>query len=69
MTVSADGAHVYVIDATGNVTVIDVATNTVIDTITVGGNLIGPALNLDGSRAYVTGITTFPNGTVTVIGL
>ena len=69
MTVSADGARVYVIDATGNVTVIDVATNTVVDAIPFGGVLIGLAVNPDGSRAYVTGITTFPNGTVTVIGL
>src|SRR5690606_8080011 len=62
VAVSPDGTAVYVADlASPTVSVVATASNTVVDTITVGDPelplpLNGVAFAPDGSRAYVTGI-------------
>ena len=70
VAVTPDGAFVYVTNVnSGNVSVIDTATNTVTDTVTAGngplafGQFIGPMI---GSTAPDTNIVSGPTGTITV---
>jgi len=54
VTVLPDGSRIYVANAgTDDVSVIDAATNTVIDTVGVGDNPVGVAALPDGSAVYV----------------
>jgi YVTN family beta-propeller protein/VCBS repeat-containing protein len=69
VTVSPDGAYVYVTHAdgtigNGTVSVIDTATNTVLTTITVGDDPTSVAFTPDSAHAYVTNVDS---GTVSVI--
>jgi YVTN family beta-propeller protein len=66
VAVSPDGSTVYVTNniATGIVSVIDAATNTVTTTIAVGSSPYGVAVSPDGSTVYVANTGS---GTVSVI--
>jgi YVTN family beta-propeller protein len=57
------GAIAYVVGSAGVVSVINTTTETVVNTITIGGTLTGVAFNPSGSLAYVTSYA----GTVSVI--
>jgi YVTN family beta-propeller protein len=64
LAVTPDGTHLYVSNyGSGTVSVVDTATNAVVDTITVGANPYGIVFSPDGSHAYVA---TY-GGTVAVI--
>ncbi len=64
---SSDGEHAYVTNQTGNrVTIIDVASDTVVDTIAVGARPIGVAVNTDETRLYTANNQA---GTVSVVDL
>ena len=70
VAVTPDGAFVYVANVnSGNVSVIDTATNTVTDTVTAGngpiafGQFIGPMID---STAPDTNVVSGPTGTITV---
>jgi YVTN family beta-propeller protein len=56
VAVSPNGSKVYVANYSGNVSVIDAATNTVSTTIPVGANPNGVAVSPDGSKVYVTNV-------------
>ena len=65
LTVSPDGSHVYVPDyGSGDVSVIDTATETLVATVPVGANPHSAAVSPDGSTVYVTDAGS---GTVSVI--
>jgi YVTN family beta-propeller protein len=67
VAVSIDGAQAYVTNVGGDtVSVIDTATNTVTDTITVGDGPNGVAVSPDGTLVYVS---NFGDDTVSVIRL
>ena len=64
---SSDGEHAYVTNQTGNrVTIIEVASDTIVGTIPVGGRPIGVAVNADETRLYTANNQT---GTVSVVDL
>ena len=64
VAISPDGARAYVNNHdSGTVSVINTASNTVVDTITVGSGPYGIAITPDGNRAYVASY----DGTVSVI--
>ncbi len=48
---------VYVSQRTGDITVIDSVTDTVVDTITTGDNLYGMSANVEGSKIYVANLS------------
>ncbi len=59
------GTFAYIANRGGNtVSVIDTSTNSVVDTVTVGGNPRGVAVNPAGTRVYVANDSS---GTVSVI--
>jgi YVTN family beta-propeller protein len=73
VAVTPDGARVYVVNVNfspvpppplGNVSVIDTATNTVVDTVVVGSGPRAVAITPDGAHAYVT---NFVDNTLSVI--
>jgi YVTN family beta-propeller protein len=65
VAVTPDGAYVYVVNVlVGTVSVIETATNTVVDTVEVGPGPRAVAITPDGAHAYVT---NFFNDTVSVI--
>jgi YVTN family beta-propeller protein len=73
LAVTPDGSRVYVVNVNfspvgppplGNVSVIDTATNTVVETVTVGAGPRAVAITADGAYAYVT---NFPDNTLSVI--
>lgn len=56
VAVTPDGSRVYATHpSTGQVSVVDTATNTVVTTLNVGGAPTGVAAHPDGSRIFVTG--------------
>jgi YVTN family beta-propeller protein len=58
MAVSPDGARLYVTNfGSGTVSVVDAATNTVTETITVGAVPVAVAMSADGSYVFVTSAT------------
>ena len=63
IAITADGSKVYI--AAGPVTVVDTATNTVVETFSGGST--GIELSPDGSRAYVTRMLTIFGGGLDVI--
>jgi YVTN family beta-propeller protein len=64
---SSDREHAYVTNQTGNrVTIIDVASDTLLDTIAVGARRIGVAVNTDETRLYAANNQA---GTVSVVDL
>jgi len=56
VTVNATGTRVYVATVLGSVVVIDADTNAIVDTMSVGGMLVGIAISDMGKRIYVTDI-------------
>ncbi len=65
VAVSPDGSLAYIANnASGTVSVIDTAANTVINTIPVGTSPFGVAVSPDGASAYVTSLS---GGTLSVI--
>ncbi|WP_180235484.1 YncE family protein, partial [Bacillus cereus] len=55
VAITPDGSFAYVINGgSGNVSVIDISTNTVVATVPVGSNPRLVAITPDGSFAYVT---------------
>ena len=79
MTMNADGSRLYTGHITGNIQVIDTASNTVVASRDTGNSVYGLALSLDGTRIYASDfsanlirvlsavdlsqITTIPGGT------
>uniref|UniRef100_UPI000A96E89D YncE family protein n=1 Tax=Rhodococcus marinonascens TaxID=38311 RepID=UPI000A96E89D len=67
VAVTPDGTRAYVTNVgDGTVSVIDTATNTVVETVPVGAAPQGVAITPDGSRAYVANLG---DNTVSVIGI
>jgi YVTN family beta-propeller protein/VCBS repeat-containing protein len=65
VAVSSDGSRAYVANwNSGNVSVINTATNAVIRTIAVGANPFGVAVSADGTRVYVS---NYGSNTVSVL--
>ena len=56
VTVNAAGTRVYVATLLGSVVVIDTGTNAIVDTLSVGGMLVGIAISETAKRIYVTDI-------------
>jgi YVTN family beta-propeller protein len=54
-------------DGSGSVSVIDTASDAVVDTIATGHESLGVAVNRQGTRAYVTSVNLHTPGTVSVI--
>lgn len=68
LAISPDGGRIYVVNRdSDNVSVIDTATNQVIDTIAVGDRPEGIAITPDGSRAYVAVFVDAFSGRLEVI--